>query len=247
MKPFIFIAVLFLLAGCSDRAADQQMKNADSGIVSFIDKPLQGKVNQRGLYRMVRSGGVVDDDKTTTGKVISNPVIQQVESTERIPLVIGAQMYLQYKLWSLPNRPAYVDLRRVLIHPDMRLPDGSISTGSDFIVKRKVSSNHIIVYTGYGFDEEYELVEGEWTFQIWYRDKKLVEQKFITYWPDEKKLAALKLKLELGNNVLTKMQSPNNLDPKLNWPRVMAGNNESKLPEGVKETMDSMQKPVVMP
>jgi len=52
----------------------------------------------------------------------------------------------------------------------MTLPDGTVSTGSDFIIKRKLSSNQVIAYTGYGFDEDYELVEGEWSFEIWYKD-----------------------------------------------------------------------------
>jgi len=160
--------------------------------------------------------------------------------------VIGAQMYLQYKIWSLPDQPAYVDLRRVLKHPEMTLPDGTVTTGSDFEVKRKVSSNHVIVYTGYGFDEDYELVEGDWTFQIWYKDKKLIEQKFTTYWPDENELATLKPMLELGNQVQVKMQSPNSKSKKLNWPRVVAGVDQSELPAGVTEAIRDMEKPIVM-
>ncbi|VAW50714.1 hypothetical protein MNBD_GAMMA05-2642 [hydrothermal vent metagenome] len=250
MKHLISITMLFILSGCDGNSSDtNDTLNSTTGSADvtpdYLNKPLQGKVSQRGLYRMVRSGGVIDDNKTTTGKVISNPVIQQVKSTERIPLVKGAQMYLQYKIWSLPNRPAYVDLRRVLTHPEMTLPDGTVSTGSDFKVKRKVSSNHVIVYTGYGFDEDYELVEGEWTFQIWYQDKKLIEQKFTTYWPDEKEIAKIKPMLELGNQVQVKMQSPNNKDSKMNWPRVMAGVSQSELPPGVTEARQEMKKPIV--
>ena len=28
-----------------------------------------------------------------------------------------------------------------------------------------------IAYTGYGLDEDYELVEGDWIFEIWYQDE----------------------------------------------------------------------------
>jgi len=246
MKHLISIAILFMLGGCDGSSSDANNTTGSSDVKpGYLDKPLQGKVSKRGLYRMVRSGGVVDDDKTTTGKVISNPVIQQVTSTERIPLVKGAQMYLQYKIWSLPNQPAYVDLRRVLKHPEMTLSDGTVTTGSDFEVKRKVSSNHVIVYTGYGFDEDYEMVEGDWIFEIWYQDKKLIEQKFTTYWPDEKEIAELEPILGMGNQVHAKMQSPNNKNEKLNWPRVMAGVNQNELPAGVTETLREMEKPIV--
>jgi hypothetical protein len=45
-------------------------------------------------------------------------------------------------------------------------------------------------FDGYGFNEDYELVEGDWTFQIWYQDKKLIERKFVSYRPDPEKVSA---------------------------------------------------------
>ena len=250
MKHLILVAMLLALTGCEQHPPDQTNsaaapasgKQSAATTSDYVARPLQGKVSQRGLYRMVRSGGVVSDPKTTTGKVIAKPVIQLVKSTQRIPLMKGAQMYLQYRIWSFPDQLAYVDLRRVLKHPEMTLPDGSTTTGSDFMVKRKVSSNHVIVYTGYGFDDDYELVEGDWTFEIWYKDEKLVEQTFTTYWPDKEEIAELKTVLELGNNVLTRMQSPNKPDSRLNWPRVVVGKKASDVPAGVAEVFTDPSK-----
>ena len=31
---------------------------------------------------------------------------------------------------------------------------------------------------GYGFDNAWEIVPGQWTQQIWYQDKMLAERKF---------------------------------------------------------------------
>jgi len=178
MKHLIPLALLFALWGCERNSPGQQgtAKVAESServgsakTPSYLDKPLEGKVSQGGLYRLVRSGGIIDDSKTGTGKAVSNPVIQRVKSAERIPLLKGAQMYLQYRFWPLPDQPAYVDLRRVLKHPEMTLPDGSVSTGSDYTIKGKVSANQVIGYTGYGLDEDYELVEGDWVFEIWHQ------------------------------------------------------------------------------
>ena len=255
MKYLIPITLLITLTGC-ERIAPESQDNASvippekdtaEPSQSYLDKPLRGKVSQRGLYRMVRSNGVVKDPKTTTGKVVSKPVIQLVESTARIPLVKGAQMYLQYRIWPLPDQPAYINLRRVLKHPAMKLPDGSTTSGSDFNVKRKVSSNHVIVYTGYGFDEDYELVEGDWIFEIWLEDKKLIEQKFTTYWPSKEEITELRPVLDLGNKVLTRMESPNNPNSRLNWPRVIVDKDNAEAPPGVTEAIREMQKPIVQP
>ena len=88
---------------------------------------------------------------------------------------------MQYRIWPLPGQPAYVDLRRVVKHPEMTLPDGSFSTGSDRLIRGKISSSQVIAYTGYDLDEDYELVERDWVFEIWYQDKMVIEQKFTTY------------------------------------------------------------------
>lgn len=235
--PFCF---LLTLIGCNSHAPKPQdsakvvsQKVVSEQVISgknksYLDNPLKAKVNQRGLYRLVRSGGLIDNPATSTGKAVSNPVIQLVKSTQRIPLIKGAQMYLQYRFWYLPNRPAYVNFRRVLKHPEMTLPDGSVATGSDYIMKGKVSVNQVIAYTGYGLDEDYELVEGDWTFEIWYQDKKMIEQKFTTYWPDKAEIAALKPVLMLGNKVFTQAPQSPKLSKKTsfskrNWPRVIVG------------------------
>lgn len=229
MKYLLFITWLFVLLACDKNSSESQSSGSSAIIVEttatavqgYPDQPLAGKVARPGLYRLVRSAGVVDSPITSTGKAVSKPVVQLVKTTERIPLIKGAQMYLQYRLWYFPNQPAYVDLRRVLKHPAMTLPDGSVSTGSDFMVKRKISSNQVIAYTGYGLDEDYELVEGDWSFEIWYQDEKLIEQKFTTYKPEKEELETLKSVLLLGNNVLNEINPVNKTETSNGWPRVV--------------------------
>jgi len=54
----------------------------------------------------------------------------------------------------------------------------------------------------------------------------MIEQKFTTYWPGEEEIAELEPVLALGNEVLTRTEQPNNLDPKFNWPRINVGEKE---------------------
>lgn len=154
---------------------------------------IKGKVIKAGLFKVIRSGGLVASTKTSTGKAISKPVIQLVKVTNRIPLIKDAHMSLQYRIWNLPEQPAYIKLKRVLKHPPITLPDGSVSTGSEYMITGSVSVGQVIAYTGYGLNEDYEMQAGDWTFQIWLDDKKLIEQTFTTYLPDETE------KQQLGN------------------------------------------------
>ena len=74
-------------------------------------------------------------------------------------------MSLHYRIWNLPEQPAYIKLRRVLKHPAMTLLYGTVSTGSDYLINDRVSIGPVIAYTGYRLNEPYEMLEGEWTFQ----------------------------------------------------------------------------------
>lgn len=231
MKYVIPIALLLALCGCEKNSPGSQdsakvassERLASGKTADDVDKPLKGHVSRPGLYRLVRSGGVIDDPKTGTGKSVAKPVVEFIRSTERIPLIKGGQMYLQYRIWPLPAQPAYADLRRVVKHPEMTLPDGSVSTGSDYMIKGKVSSNQVIAYTGYGLDEDYELVEGDWIFEIWYQDKKMIEQKFTTYQPDEAEIAKLKPILALGNRAAGQSELPGKPFSRRDWPRITVG------------------------
>jgi hypothetical protein len=131
---------------------------------------------------------VRDEITANTGKVINKPVLELGEQTDRIPLVKDTYFAYRYRILDLPKdvvkRPV-VELRKVLTHPEMTLPDGSTATGSDRTFKGRTSVGQVIGFDGYAFNEDYELVEGDWTFQIWYQDQMLVEQTFTMYWPEE--------------------------------------------------------------
>ncbi|TCK18611.1 uncharacterized protein DUF3859 [Thiogranum longum] len=234
MKYLILIpiALLLVLGGCEnnsgatqdgDKLATSSGSTAPLKPSANTDEPLKGHIGRPGLYRLVRSGGVINDPTTGTGKSVIKPVVEMVKSTERIPLIKGGQMYLQYRIWPLPALPAHVDLRRVVKHPRMTLPDGSYSTGSDRTIKGKVVSNQVIAYTGYGLDEDYELVEGDWIFEIWYQGKKVIEQKFTTHQPSKEELAKLKPILALGNRAVGQSEPSKKPFSKRDWPRIMVG------------------------
>ena len=96
MKYLIPFMTVLALLGCDNNpgGSGDSASKVNETATSYLDKPLTGRINQRGLYKLLRSGGRADDPNTSTGKVIAKPVIRLIESTERIPLVKGAQMYL---------------------------------------------------------------------------------------------------------------------------------------------------------
>ena len=162
----------------------------DSKIPSIASTPdnslnPEGRVLRYGIFSSVRGGKVIESDKTSTGKALSNIVMTFIRQTEQIPIKKDRLLAYQYRLSNIPVK-RYVELRRVLKHPPFKLPDGTVTTGSDYTIRKRVERSEVFAYDVYGLNETYEMVEGDWVFQIWYQDKKLVEQKFTTYWADEK-------------------------------------------------------------
>jgi hypothetical protein len=193
MKYLMTCLIVAVLAGC-DQTSDTTGKSDNDGTDTQAQtapdavKDPNGRVFEYGIYNAQRKGRVRDDISANTGKVINKPVLEIAEQTDRIPLVKGTYFAYRYRLMGFPKEEAKkpaIELRKVLVHPEMALPDGSTATGSDRVFKGRASVGQVIGFDGYAFNEDYELVEGDWTFQIWYRDHMLVEQTFTTYWPEE--------------------------------------------------------------
>ncbi len=163
-----------------------------------------GRILQYGLYTLVRGGSIIDNPRTTTGKSVSKAVITRDRTVTRIPLVRNKYMAYQFRLSHLPGK-GRIKLRRVLKHPPFKLPDGHTSTGSDFSFTQRLERGEVFGYDAYALNEDYEMVEGEWIFQIWFQGKKLVQQRFITYTP--------------GKEEMKRLTAPSWLDKQRNSPR----------------------------
>ena len=139
-----------------------------------------GHILKYGIFDVVKEGKVKSSPDTSTGKIISKPTLSLRRQTHRIPLEPGVHFGYQYRL-SLPTATHSATLTRIIRHPEMVKPDGTRSTGSSREIRKRVKNGNVFALDGYALTEPYELVAGEWVFQIWHHQQLLVEQKFITY------------------------------------------------------------------
>jgi len=186
MKRVILFVLVAVFAGCDQVAENESSDTELSVAVGETPDSQEGPrshVFQFGIYKAFKKGLIKDSPQTNTGKIVRKPRLEHVSMTDRIPLVKETYFGYQYRLFNLPPEvlvgPA-MKLRKVLIHPEMTLPDGSTTTGWDRPFKGRVETQQVMGFDGYAFNEDYELVEGDWIFQLWYKDKKLIERKFIS-------------------------------------------------------------------
>lgn len=171
------ISLFLMISGCQHSITKK---------TKSLSKPLaiQGSVVKYGRFKSVHSGHVLNHQQSGSGKLIKGATLKLTEQTQQIPIEADGYFGFQYRISNIPKKIRYLELRRVLIHPEMKLPGGKVITGSDYVIRVAVKSGNIFDLIGYSFSEEYEQVTGEWIFQLWYKDQRLVEQKFNIFQPE---------------------------------------------------------------
>ncbi len=114
--------------------------------------------------------------------------VENIERTDRIPLLDGAALVVVFGLSGLEKKINYTGFKEVVIFPKEGItsPDGKTfrNIERDFAVK--VDSGQTKIHVGFVFDEKnypYEMVPGEWVVQLWCEGSVLAQQRFELYWP----------------------------------------------------------------
>lgn len=131
-------------------------------------------------------------DSTTLSATDDAPPVDSVKSyrfrefTNRIPMQIGTEFGIEYQINTRPKgRP--INISTVIIFPEPGLirPGGKTYKKSTETKRTSIGKGHL---HGYGFDEDWELVPGEWIFEVWYKNARLVKKSFTIYDPEKVEL-----------------------------------------------------------
>ncbi|MCP4132512.1 MAG: DUF3859 domain-containing protein [bacterium] len=105
------------------------------------------------------------------------------KKTDEIPLLDGTIMYLSFIIYNLPEGNMVDGFKAVTIHPPLTDENGETSAyhSENFYLEKlnNCTISHEEQYWTFSNKYPYEMVPGEWTFQIWYKNRLLVEKKFI--------------------------------------------------------------------
>jgi hypothetical protein len=103
--------------------------------------------------------------------------VQLEEATTTVPAERGVKFGFRYRVIGEPDGKA-VAIRKVMIFPPpgLKAPNAPQPlTRSEDSVTPPIGETS---YTGFEFDDPWELVPGIWTMQLWQGNKMLVEQRF---------------------------------------------------------------------
>lgn len=139
-----------------------------------------GSVLEYGYYNVEVEGDRYKDQSAPSGEVVAGLTVKLASLTDVVPLEKGRLFGFRFRISGLESRGNHVEVRQVVKHPRMRRPDNTVSTGYETKLGLNVRLGEVTDYAGYRLDHDYELVEGEWVFEFWLDDQKLLEQKFTT-------------------------------------------------------------------
>ena len=159
---FLLLAAMLLVAPIAARAEGVRIERID-----IVDT---------GIYT-VETGEETPDPNAPTGTIAAVTTVTNIEATMAIPAKVGLEFGLRYVIVGEPAG-AEVPLDFVITYPAPGLVDPAEPTP---LLKSRYSRDKKIgetVYLGYGFENDWEIVPGEWTFEIWYEGRKLASQTF---------------------------------------------------------------------
>ena len=117
---------------------------------------------------------------TSHGKENVYEDFEFVSDSNRVPAVLGNRFGFRIVLRGEPDgKIIKVKVKRH--HPPMMNPHkNKVISLSEYTRKFKINKAQVI---GYGFDEEWELVEGDHRFELFYGGRLLTEKTFTVYRP----------------------------------------------------------------
>lgn len=146
-----------------------------------------GEIVEFGYYEVLAEGERFEAPKSTSGTLVAAPTVKLLQQTDTIPIEPGRLFGFRFRLSGFSTHKEVV-IREVVVHPPMTKPDKTISTGFETRIGLNVQPGDVTDYAGYRLDHDYEMVEGEWRFEFWHNDKKLLEKNFTTVKQAEIKL-----------------------------------------------------------
>jgi hypothetical protein len=97
--------------------------------------------------------------------------------TTTVPAQLGVRFGMEFKVIGAPANQT-VSLKKVWMFPPAGLRSPKVTQPIHRDETTMKANIETTTYTGWRFDDPWELVPGTWTLQLWYGDQKLAEKQF---------------------------------------------------------------------
>lgn len=151
--------------------------------VTQLSAEIVGKVTEFGYYKALEDIDRTRNNASPSGYVRSGGNVKLTRQTIEIPIDKDRLFGFKFRLEGFDPDLRSASLILEVTHPEMTRPNGSKTKGYSYPVNIDVWQGISENRSGYRFDKDYEMVEGEWVFQYLYKNKMIVQQKFNLFKP----------------------------------------------------------------
>ena len=139
-------------------------------------EPWSAQIVDYGVYEVSR-GASVENENVAAGLVVSYGK-QLIKKTDQVEAILGTNFGFRYVL-SGPDADVYVTIK--VKHPTaLKGPEsGKEFTSSKWGQSVPVGVGNVNWNTGWIFEEDWEIVPGEWVMQLYVGEAKLLEKTFF--------------------------------------------------------------------
>jgi Domain of unknown function (DUF3859) len=130
----------------------------------------------KGLYR-VETGERIPEATAPTGAIEPAIKFTNIENTETVPARIGVEFGLEYRIAGEPEGTE-ITLEFLVNYPEAGIADPESPMPLRETKYELAKPIGELLYFGYGFENDWELVPGRWGFEIWHDGRKLAEEHF---------------------------------------------------------------------
>jgi len=154
-----------------------------SVVATQVFAEIAGKVTEFGYYQALEEIDRKRNNASPSGYVRAGGNVKLTKQTTEIPIDQNRLFGFKFLLDGFDPDLRSASLILEVTHPEMTRPNGSKSKGYTYPVNIDVWQGISENRSGYRFDKDYEMVEGEWVFQYLYENKMVVQQKFNLFKP----------------------------------------------------------------
>jgi Domain of unknown function (DUF3859) len=130
------------------------------------------EVTEYGIY----TAGKKNPQRNSAG-VLPSTHIRHAMTTTTVQAEPGVRFGFIYRVIGKPTGQT-VQLRKVVIYPPEGVKSPQSSTPLQSAERQIAVRIGAIEFSGYTFDDNWELVPGPWKLQLWLGDRKLAEKEF---------------------------------------------------------------------
>jgi hypothetical protein len=145
--------------------------------VHAVDQHRRASIGDYGVFEAMGDLDRVRLKASPSGAKLETDGVRYIDRTRWVPTRKGIRFGFNYEITNVTEGP--VEVMVLVSHPPIEKPDGTVSKGFKFKEKVPLLEGKARGFTGYSFDHDYELVTGEWKFELWVREGKLLEWTFI--------------------------------------------------------------------